>query len=74
MHDRDKLRSEPGLHITGDVFHGRGDGVLSCERGVYDDAEAFHLKVGLVKGFEGTTVIEVMIEWDGKVGVRDSSD
>ena len=48
MHDRDELCSEPGLHIMGDVFHSRGDGILGSERGVYDDAEAFDLEVGLV--------------------------
>ena len=65
MHDRDKLRSELGLHIMGDVFDSGGDGVLSCERRVYDDAKAFHLQISLVQGFEGTTVVEVVIEWDG---------
>ena len=74
MHDRDKLRSEPGLHITGDMFHRGGDGVLSGERGVYYDAESFHLEVGLVQGLEGAAVVEVMVEWDGKVWVCDGSD
>ena len=43
MHDGDKLRSELGLYITDDVFNCRGDGVLSRERGVHNDAETFHL-------------------------------
>ena len=48
MHDRDELRSEPSLHISGDVFDRGGDGVLGSEWGVYDDAEAFDLEISLV--------------------------
>ena len=58
----------------GDVFHGGGDGVMGREWGVYDDAKVFHLEVGLVQGFEGASIIEVMVKQDGKVGVSDSSD
>ena len=74
MHDRDEFRSEPGLHVTGDVFNGGGDGILSSERGVYNDTESFHLEIGLVQGLEGTAIVEVMIEWDGKVGICDGGD
>ena len=74
MHDRDKFRSELGLHITGDMFDCGGDGVLSCEQRVHDDAKAFHLEVGLVKGLEGTAIIEVVIERDSEVGVSDGGD
>ena len=69
MHDRNKLCLKLGLYIAGDVFHGRGDRVVGYERGGYDNAEAFHLEVGLVQGFKGAAVIKVMIKWDGKVGV-----
>ena len=71
MHDRDELHSEPSLHITGDVFHSGGDGILGSEGRVYDYAKTFHLEVGLVQGFEGTAVVEVVIKWDGKMRVRD---
>ena len=74
MHDRDELRSEPGLHITGDVFDCGGDGVLGGERGVYDDTETFDLEISLVQGFKGASVVEVMIKWYGKVGVGDGGD
>ena len=43
MHDGDELCSEPGLYVTGDVFNGRGDGVLGGEGRVHDHTEAFHL-------------------------------
>ena len=62
------------MHVTGDVFDCGGDGVVSREQRVYDDAETFHLEVGLVKGFEGTTIIEVMVEWDGEMRICDSGD
>ena len=71
MHDREELRSEPSLHITGDVFDCGGDGVLGSERGVYDDAETFDLEVSLVQGFEGAPIVEVMVERYSKVGVSD---
>ena len=74
MHDRDELRSELGLHITGDVFDCGGDGVLGGERGVYDNTEAFDLEVSLVQGFEGASIVEVVVERDGKVRVSDGSD
>ena len=73
VYDRDKLRSELSLHITGNMFDGGGDGVASHERGVHDYTKAFYLQVSLVQGFEGTAIIEVMIEWDGEVGVSDCS-
>ena len=74
MHDGDKLRLEPGLHITGEVFDGGGDGVLGGERGVYDDAKVFDLEVGLIQGFEGASIIEVVVERHSKVGVSDGGD
>ena len=43
MHDRDELRSESGLYITSDMLDCGGDGVLGSKRGVYDNAEMFHL-------------------------------
>ena len=58
----------------GNVFNSGSDGVLSCERGVYDDSEMFNLEVSLVQGFKGASIIEVMIEWYGKMRVRDGSD
>ena len=57
----------------GDVFNCGGDGILSREGRVHDDAKAFHLQVSLVQGFEGTAVVEV-IEWYGEMGVCDGSD
>ena len=31
MHDRDELCSELSLHVTGDMFDGGGNGVVSGE-------------------------------------------
>ena len=62
MHDRDELRSEPGLYITDNVFNCGGDGILSREGGIYDDAETFDLEVSPVQGFEGASIVEVMVE------------
>ena len=58
----------------GNVFDGGGDRVMGCEQGVYNDAEVFHLKVSLVKGFKGASVIKVVVKWDGKMGICDGSD
>ena len=74
MHDGNELRSEPGLHITGDVFDCGGDRVVGHERGIHDHAKTFHLEVGLVQGLKGAAIIEVMIEWDGEVEVHDGGD
>ena len=74
MHDRDELHLEPGLHITGDIFNGGGDGVPGCEWGVYDDAKVFYLEIGLVQGLKGASIIEVMVKRHGKVEVHDGSD
>ena len=74
MHDGNKLRSEPGLHITSDVFDRGGNSIVGRERGVHNDAETFHLQIDFVQGFKGTAVIKVMIEWDGEVGVSDGGD
>ena len=74
MHDGDELRSEPGLHITGEVLDGGGDGVLGGEWGIYDDAKAFNLEVSLVQGFEGASIIEVVVEWHSEMGVSDGRD
>ena len=51
-----------------------GNGVVGCERRVHNDTEMFYLKVGLVQGFEGTSVIKVVVKWDGEIGVCDGSD
>ena len=74
MHDRDELCSEPGLHITGNVFNSGGDGVVDSEWGVHDDSEAFYLEVSLVQGFKGASIVKVVVEWNGEVGVHDGSD
>ena len=74
MHDGDELRSESGLYILGDMFNGGGDGVLGGEWGGYNDAQAFDLEISLVQGFEGASVVEVMVERDGEMGVRDGGD
>ena len=58
----------------GDVFDSGGDGIVSCEWRVHDDAKAFHLQVGLVQGFKGAPIVEVVVKWDCKVGICDSSD
>ena len=74
MCDRDKLCSESSLYIMGDVFDGGGDGVLSHEWRVHNNAKVFHLEISLVQGFEGTTIIEVMVEWYSRVRICDGSD
>ena len=53
MHHRDKLCSELGLHITGDVFDGRCDGIPGCEGGVHDNTKVFDLEVALYKALKG---------------------
>ena len=73
MHDGNELCSESGLYISDNVFHSRGDGVVSSEWGVNDDTQALHLEVGLVQSLERTAVVKVVIEWNGKVGVCDCS-
>ena len=57
-----------------DVFDSGGDGVMGCEWRVHDDAEMFHLQVGLVQDFKGASVIEVVVKRDCKVGVHDGGD
>ena len=74
MHDRDELRSEPGLHITDDVFNCGSNSIVGRERGVHDDTEVFHLEISLIQGFEGTAIIKVMVEWYCEVGVHDGGD
>ena len=74
MHDRDKLHLELGLHITGNVLNGGGDGVPGCERGVHDNTKPFYLEISLVQGFEGASIIKVMVKWYSKMGVYDGSD
>ena len=56
------------------MFYCGSDGIVSCEGRVHDYVKAFCLQIGLVQGFKGAAVIEVMIKRDGKVGVRDSGD
>ena len=74
MHDRNELCLELGLHIMGNMLDSGGDGVVSHEGGVHNHAEAFYLQVGLVQGFEWASVIEVVVEWDGEMGISDSGD
>ena len=62
------------FHGGGDGILGGGDGILGGEWGVYDDAEAFDLEISLVQGFEGTSIVEVVVERHCKVGVHDGSD
>ena len=57
-----------------DVFDCRGNGVASGEWGVYDDAQVFHLEIGLVQGLKWTSIIEIVIERYSEVGVRDGGD
>ena len=58
----------------GDVFDCRGDGIPGCGRGVDDYAETFDLEVSLVQDFEEASIIKVMVEWYGKMGVCDGGD
>ena len=74
MHDRDELCSELGLHITGNMFDCRGDGVPGGEQGIYNNIEAFHLEVGFIQCLKWASIIEVMVERDGEVGVCDGGD
>ena len=71
MHNRDKLYSESGLHIMGDMLNGWGDRAPGHERGVHDNAEAFYLEIGLIQGFKGASIIKVVVKWDSsdKCGV-----
>ena len=62
------------MHITGNMFNGGGDGVPDHERGVHDNTEVFYLEISLVQGFEGVSIVEVVVKWYGKMGVRDGSD
>ena len=62
MHNRDELCLEPGLDIMGDMCNGGSNGISDCECGVYDDTKAFDLKVSLVQGFKGTSIVEVMVK------------
>ena len=74
MHDRDKLCLELGLHIMGDVFDCGGDGVMGGKQGIYDDTKVFYLEVSLVQGFKGASIIKVVVEQYGEMGVCDGSD
>ena len=74
MHDKDKLCLELDLHITDDVFDSRCDGVPGGEQRVHDITKAFNLKVSLVQGFKGASIIKVMVERYGEVGICDGSD
>ena len=47
MHDGDELCSELSLHIMGNMFDGGGNGVVSGEQRVHNNA-LFYLEVGLV--------------------------
>ena len=74
MHDRNKLYLELGLYIMDNVLNSGGNRVMSHEGRVHNDAEVFHLQVDLVQGLKGASIIEVMVEWNGKVEVYDGSD
>ena len=56
------------------MFDSGGDGVVSHEWRVHNDAKMFHLEVGLVQGFKGASVVEVVVKWDGQVRIHDGSD
>ena len=58
----------------GNVFNHGYDRVTGHKGGVYDDIKAFNLEVSLVQGFKGTPIIEVMVEWYGKVRIHDGGD
>ena len=58
----------------GNVLDGWGNKVPGHEGGVHDNVKTFYLEVGLVQGFKGAPIIEVVIEWDGEIGIHDSSD
>ena len=74
MHDRDELYSELSLDVMGNVLDGWGNRVLGGEWRVYNDSESLNLKVGLIQGFKGASIIKVMVEGYSKVGVCDSGD
>ena len=74
MHDRDEFHLEPRLHITCNVFNGEDNRVPGGEWGVHDDTEAFNLEISLVQGFKGASIIKVMVEKHGEVGVCDGGD
>ena len=65
---------KPGLHIISNVFDSGCNGVVGHERGVYDDVEVFNLEVSLIQGFEGASIIDVVIKGYGEVRVCDGSD
>ena len=74
MHDRDKLGSEVRLNIMSEMFHSRCDGVLGDESYVNVDPKVFYQKVGLIKGLEMATIVEVVLKWYCHVQVCDSGD
>ena len=74
MHDGDELCSELGLYITGDMLDCKCNGVMGHEWRVYYDAEAFYLEVSLVQGFEGASIVKVMVKGHSEVVVSDNSD
>ena len=47
---------------------------MGHEEGVHDYTKTFHLEVDLVQGLKGAAIIEVMIEWDGEMGIHDGGD
>ena len=56
MHNRNEFCLEPGLHITGNVFNGGGNGVASGKWQVHDYTKAFNLEIGLVQVGRGEAV------------------
>ena len=62
------------MHITGDMFDGRCNGVPGGEQGVHDNAKVFILEVSLVQDFKKTSIIEVMVKRHSEMGVCDDGD
>ena len=56
------------------MLDGRGDGVLGGEQRVHNDVEVLYLKVDLVQGLKGVSIIEVMIKEHDKVWLSDGDD
>ena len=56
------------------MFDSGSDGVPGHRGRVHNNAKAFNLKVGLIQGFKGASIIEVMVKGYGEVGVCDGGD
>ena len=62
------------MHIIGNVFYGECNGVPGGEQGVHNNAEVFNLEISLVQGFEGASIVKVVVKRYGKVGICDGGD